>query len=308
MLVLGNNYRVVRIKSQVPIDIVPTTDRDVVILTNRGLGLRIGFNMKRIIVSALKGGTGKTTTTVNLGKALHRADHKVGLLDVDLVAPTLHKALGLTEAPPWDLDTVAAKLIPFDVDGLYALTLASHYGESPAVLWDEPTLIRAMRELIRDVRWPPLDYIIVDSPPSSSKYMQALYDAVAGDIYGVILVFQPTDIAVADLVRTLDFIKIKKVPVLGLIANMAYCLSPSGEEFWPFISPKVELGAICEEKGIAFLGEVPLTSSQNSIDLEFDKIASRMDGVNPLVLKDTMLTKLYKQIARGVVKAAIRRL
>ncbi len=232
------------------------------------------------------------------------------MLDADVVAPTLYKALGLTEAPQWDLDTVAAKLIPFEVDGLYALTLASHYGESPAVLWDEPTLIRAMRELIRDVQWPEpeLDYLILDSPPSSSKYMQALYDAVAADIYGVILVFQPTDIAAADLVRTLDFIKIKRVPVLGLIANMSYCLSPSGEEFWPFISPKVELGEVCEENGIPLLGEIPLTSVQNMIDSEFDRIASRMDGISPLILKDSILTKLYKRMAKGVVKAAIRRL
>lgn len=264
--------------------------------------------MKRIIISSLKGGTGKSTTTVNLGKALHRAGSRVGLLDVDATAPTLWKALGLAEAPQWDLNTVAAKLIPFEVDGLYALTLASHYGESPAVLWDEPTLIRAMRELIRDVQWPALDFLILDSPPSSSGFMQALYDAVAGDVYGVILVFQPTDIAAADLVRTLDFIKIKKVPVVGLIANMAYCIAPSGEEFWPFISPKVELGAVCEENGIALLGEVPLTPSQDMIDAEFDGIATRMDGSKPVILKDSALTKLYKSIARGVVKAAIRRL
>ena len=308
MLVLQENHRVVRIKSQVSSSIVSTTDISTVILTNGGLGLRMGFKVKRIIISSLKGGTGKTSATVNLGKALHRSGHKIGLLDVDLVAPTLHKALGLTEPPQWDLDSVAARLLPFEVDGLYALTLASHYGESPAVLWDEPTLIRAMRELIRDVQWPELDYLILDSPPSSSGFMQALYDAVAGDVYGVVLVFQPTDIAAADLVRTLDFIKIKKVPVVGLIANMAYCVSPSGEKFWPFISPKVEMGRVCEENGIALLGEVPLTPSQNSIDSEFDSIASRMDGVTPLVLKDSMLTKLYKAMAKGVVKAAIRRL
>ena len=265
--------------------------------------------MRRIIVSALKGGTGKTTTTVNLGRALHRSGHKVGLLDVDLVAPTLHKALGLTEPPRWDLDTVAANLLPFEVDGLYALTVASHYGENPAVLWDESTLIRAMRELTRDVQWPTnLDYLIFDSPPSSSGFMQALYDSVANDVYGVILVFQPTDIAAADLVRTLDFIKIKRVPVLGLIANMAYCIAPSGKEFWPFISPKVELGAICEENGIPLLGEIPLTSAQNMIDACFDRIASFMDNANPLILKDSILTKLYKRMAKGAVKSAIRRL
>jgi len=264
--------------------------------------------VRKVIVSALKGGTGKTTTTVNLGKALHRTGHRVGLLDVDATAPTLYKALGLTDAPQWDLDSVAANLLPFEVDGLYALTLASHYGESPAVLWDEPTLIRAMQELIRDVQWPELDYLILDSPPSSSGFMQALYDAVVGDVYGVILVFQPTDIAVADLVRTLDFIKIKRVPVLGLIANMAYCIAPSGKKFWPFISPKVELGEVCEENDIPLLGEIPLTSAQNMLDACFDRIASFVDNANPLILKDSMLTKLYKAIAKGAVKTAIRRL
>ena len=93
MLVLQEDYRVVRIKSQVSFDVVSTIDTSVVILTNEALGARMGFKVKRIIVSALKGGTGKTTTTVNLGKALHRAGHRVGLLDVDATAPTLYKAL-----------------------------------------------------------------------------------------------------------------------------------------------------------------------------------------------------------------------
>ena len=276
-------------------------------LTNTKVAVRILF-MRRLVISSLKGGVGKTSATVNLGKALQRAGFKVGLLDVDLVAPTLHRALGLAEPPRWDLDSVEAKLIPFELDGLYALTLASHYGENPAVLWDELTLIRAMQEVVRDVIWPPLDYLILDSPPSSSGFMQALYDAIADDIYGTVLVFQPSDIAVADLVRTLDFIKIKRVPVVGLISNMAYCLSPGGEKFWPFISPNVNIGSICEDHGIPQLGEVPLTPSQDMINLEFDKIAQRVIDAKPLILKDSMLTKLYKKIAKETVKSVVRRM
>ena len=270
--------------------------------------VKIILMIKRIVVSSLKGGTGKTSTTVNLGRALQRAGYKVGLLDADATAPTLVKAMGLEKAPSLDLDSAEAKLLPFELEGLYALTLASHYGENPAVLWDEPTLIRAMRELVHDVIWPPLDYLIFDSPPSSSGFMQALYDALADDIFGTVLVFQPSDIAVADLVRTLDFIKIKKVPVVGLIANMAYCIAPSGERFWPFISPKVELGDVCKESGIALLGEVPLTPSQDIINLEFDRIVQRVVGAKPLVLKDSMLTKLYKRIAKETVKSVVRRM
>ena len=261
--------------------------------------------MKRLIVSSLKGGTGKSTTTVNLGRAFCRARYKVGLLDVDATAPTLHKALGLPEAPHWGLDSAGAKFLPFEVEGMYALTLASHYGENPAVLWDEPTLIRAMKELLRDAVWPPLDYLCLDSPPSSSGFMQALYDQMGQDLYGIVLVFQPTDIALADLIRTLDFVKVKKVPILGLVANMSSCVSPKGEEFWPFLSPKVDLGSVCQEHGIPLLGEVPLTSSQERIDRIFDGIAKRVETTKPVVLKDSMFMKLYKALAQKAIKVGI---
>lgn len=264
--------------------------------------------VKKIIISALKGGVGKTSITVNLGRALLRANNRVGLLDVDATAPTLDKALGLAEAPRWGLDSARAQYLPFQVDGLYLLTLASHYGPTPAVLWDEPTLIRAMKELLRDVQWPELDYLLLDSPPSSSGFMQALYDEMASSLYGVVLVFQPSDIAAADLVRTLDFVKIKKVPLIGLISNMSYCISPSGERFWPFLSPKMELGSVCREHGIPLLGEVPLTPSQQVIDSEFDMIVQRMAGLSPVILRDSVFKRLYRAIAEEALKAGIRRL
>lgn len=187
--------------------------------------------------------------------------------------------------------------------------MASHYGENPAVLWDEARLIRVVKEMLRDVRWPEsLDYLLLDSPPSSSMFMQTLYKQMGQDLYGVILVFQPTDIALADLIRTLDFVKIKKVPILGLVANMSYCLSPSGEKFWPFISPKVDLGSVCQEHGISLLGEIPLTPSQDRIDQEFDAIVKRMDNIQPVVLKDSIFMKLYKALTQKAFETIVRRL
>lgn len=264
--------------------------------------------VKQIIISALKGGVGKTSVTVNLGRGLLRAGNRVGLLDVDATAPTLDKALGLAEAPRWGLDSARAQYLPFQVDGLYLLTLASHYGPTPAVLWDEPTLIRAMKELLRDVQWPELDYLLLDSPPSSSGFMQALYDEMASSLYGVVLVFQPSDIAGADLVRTLDFVKIKKVPLIGLIENMSYCLSPTGERFWPFLSPKMEIGSVCRDHGIPLLGEIPLTPSQRVIDAEFDRIVQSMSKLTPVVVRDSVLKRLYGAVAKKAVAAVVRRL
>lgn len=226
---------------------------------------------------------------------------------MDAVAPTLHKALGLAEAPRWEVDAAEQLIIPHQVDGLYVVTMASHYGENPAVLWDEPTLIRAMRELNTLVKWPQLDFLFLDSPPSSSKFMQELYDCLP-DLYGIVLVFQPSDIAVADLVRTIDFIRIKKAPVIGLVSNMDICISPRGERFWPYLSPRVDIGSACEEYGIPLLGEVPLTPLQAKVDIEFDKIADRIEKTKPRVLTDDLATRLCKAIARKGVEAFIRRL
>lgn len=273
--------------------------------------------VKKIIIGALKGGTGKSTITVQLGKALYRAGNRVGLLDVDATAPTLYKVLGLPEAPHWAVDSARAQFLPFEIDGIYALTLASHYdtpeatkegSRNPAVLWDEPTLIRVMKELLRDVQWPELDYLLLDSPPSSSGFMQALYDEIASSLYGVVLVFQPTDIAAADLLRTLDFVKIKKVPLIGLIENMSYCLSPTGERFWPFLSPKMEIGSVCRDYGIPLLGEIPLTPSQRVIDAEFDRIVQSMSKLTPIVVRDSVLKRLYGVVAKKAVAAVVRRL
>ncbi len=137
--------------------------------------------------------------------------------------------------------------------------------------------------------------------------MQALYDYIT-DLHGVVLVFQPTDMAAADLLRTLDFLKFKKVPILGLVSNMSYCLSPSGEKFWPFLSPKVDLSDICQKFGIPLLGEIPLTPDRKVVEQTFDRIASGLDGAKPFILKEDIATKLLKLGKRKLLKVAVRRL
>jgi len=265
-------------------------------------------NMKTVIIVSLKGGTGKSTTTVQLAKALQRKGNKIGLLDVDVTAPTLHKALGMAELPRWGKDSVAEVVLPFQVDGLYGLTMASHFGENPAVLWDEPTLIHAMKQLVTGVvQWPELDYLLLDSPPSSSGFMQALYDYLP-DLYGVVLVFQPTAIAAADFPRTINFLERKRVPIIGLVTNMGRCISPSGEEFWPFISPKVDLASICKKYGIAILGDIPLTPDERLIAAEFDEVANNFEKVRPRILEPNIAIKLYKDLKRRLLKVAVRSL
>ncbi len=267
--------------------------------------------MRKIVVASIKGGVGKTTVSSNLARSLKRLGFSVGYLDADITAPTGSEAFGLEKLPDWELDAAAdggkGAIVPYDVDGIQFITLASHFGQAPAVLWNEERKIDATRQLLQGVMaWDNLDWLVLDTPPSSSAEMQALYDYIT-DLHGVVLVFQPTDMAAADLLRTLDFLKFKKVPILGLVSNMSYCVSPLGERFWPFLSPEVDLVQICKEFGIPLLGEIPLTPDRKVAERAFDRIASSLDGAKAVILKDDIAKRLLREGKRKLLKAAIKR-
>jgi len=265
--------------------------------------------MRKIVVASIKGGVGKTMVSFSLARSLKRLGFSVGYLDADITAPTGSEAFGLEKPPDWNLDATAdggrGAIVPYVVDGIQFITLASHFGRAPAVLWNEKMKIDAARQLLQGVvAWADLDWLVLDTPPSSSGEMQALYDYIT-DLHGVILVFLPTDMAAADLLRTLDFLKFKKVPILGLIANMAYALSPLGERFWPFLSPEIDLTKICTEFGIPLLGEIPLTPDRKVLEQAFDQIAGRLGEAKPVILKEDIAKRLIREGKRKLLKAAV---
>jgi Mrp family chromosome partitioning ATPase len=261
-----------------------------------------------LVISALKGGTGKSTTTANLGRALRRRGYRVGLLDVDATAPTLHKALGL-DIPPWEKKTAHETIIPTVVeDGLYLVTLAGLFSEKPAVLWKEPELVETMHALVTDlIEWPEIDYLLIDSPPNSSGYMQMLFEFLGKSLTGVVLVFQPTDIAAADLLRSFDFMVAKELTLIGLIANQAYCVAPNGEWFWPYLSPQVDLQSFCAEVKVNYLGAIPLTPNQEYINERFDGIAEKIRTVKPTVFRPGKIDMAFRKIKRKGLTGMIKK-
>jgi ATP-binding protein involved in chromosome partitioning len=268
--------------------------------------------MRKIVVASIKGGVGKTTVSSNLARSLKRLQLRVGYLDADITAPTGSQAFGLDSPPEWKLDSAAdggkGAILPQDIDGIQFITLASHFGQAPAVLWNEEKKIDAARQLLQGVvAWGELDWLVIDTPPSSSGEMQALYDYIT-NLHGVVLVFQPTDMAAADLLRTLDFVKFKEVPVLGLVTNMAYCISPKGEVFWPFLSPEVDLEEVSKSFGVPMLGKIPLTPDREIVEEAFDKMAADLIVAKPIVIRDDIAKRLTRGLKRRLAKAAVRRL
>lgn len=115
-----------------------------------------------IAVGSGKGGVGKTTVAVNLAIALAQMGAKVGLLDADIYGPNVPRMLGIWQTP--DFDPKEQKIIPLQAWGIKVMSLGFLVGEDQPVIWRGPILARALQQLLFDVAWGELDYLLVDLP------------------------------------------------------------------------------------------------------------------------------------------------
>lgn len=166
---------------------------------------------------------------------------------------------------------------------------------------------RFVSELLSDeiVTWPePLDFLIADLPPSTSNEMFSFFDQVR-DLFGVIIVSQPTQISTIGLLRTIDLLRNKQIPIIGLVANQDGFLNRHGEIEYQFLSPRVDLNEVARKAGIPFLVSIPQSGDGNKIKPYFSELADKVIGSSPVVLKEVTFGRRLK---RKVVKGIARRL
>jgi len=205
-----------------------------------------------ILVGAGKGGVGKSTVAVNLAVALARLGAKVGILDADIYGPSLPMLTGLSERPT---SRDGQKLEPLEAHGAKAMSIGFLVDPDQALIWRGPMVTGALIQLLRDVNWGELDYLVLDLPPGTGDVPLTLAQNVRAA--GVVLVSTPQDVALADVIRAkLMFDKVS-IPVLGIVENMSSFVCPHcRQETAIFAHGGVRTAA--ERMGIRFLGEIPL--------------------------------------------------
>lgn len=164
---------------------------------------------------------------------------------------------------------------------------------------------RFVSELLSDdvVTWPQvLDYQIADLPPSTSNEMFSYLEQTK-DLFGVFIVSQPAQISTIGLLRTIDLLRVRQIPILGLVANQDGFLNRHGEIEYQFLSPRVDLKQVAKKAGILFLGSIPQTGNRNIAKPYFSELADKIDKAQPVVLKDiTLAKKLKRKVAKGIIR------
>ncbi len=173
-----------------------------------------------VAVASGKGGVGKTMVAVNLALALAARGKKVGLLDADIYGPNVATMLGAASAP----DLVGDRMLPAYAHGLAVMSIAYLVDPEAAVIWRGPLVTRAIQQFLRDVEWGELDVLVIDLPPGTGDVQITVAQEVQID--GAIIVTTPSELALADVRRGLRMFEKVRVPVIGVVENMAYFLCP----------------------------------------------------------------------------------
>ena len=172
-----------------------------------------------VAVSSGKGGVGKSTTTVNLACALAATGAKVGLLDCDVHGPDVPMMMGLHGNPEQVEVDGKTMLIPKVAHGIKTMSIGYLVPDDQPVIWRGPMVHSFIGQMLTDVQWGELDYLLVDMPPGTGDAQLSLAQQVP--LSGAILVTTPQAVSAFDVTKAISMFRQVDVPILGIIENMA---------------------------------------------------------------------------------------
>lgn len=216
-----------------------------------------------ILVISGKGGTGKSTVSSMLARALASdPSTQVGLLDLDICGPSAPRMFGLEGEQVHSSNTGWTPV--YATDNLAVMSCGFLLGSlDDAVIWRGPRKNTMIKQLLMDVDWGKLDYLVIDTPPGTSdehiSVVQYLKKTGLPNLDGAVMVTTPQEVSLMDVRKQIDFCKRSELKILGLIENMAKFICPKCSKD-SIIFPPSSGGAekLASDLNLELFGQLPL--------------------------------------------------
>jgi Mrp family chromosome partitioning ATPase len=218
-----------------------------------GVAAHLNHIERVLAVVSGKGGVGKSSVAAMLAVALRRQGKRVGVLDADITGPSIPRMFGLHGAPPMG----PVGILPAETaSGIRVISINLLLpDEDEAVIWRGPLIGGAIKQFWGDVVWGDLDVLVVDLPPGTSDASLTVMQSIP--LNGVVLVTSPQDLAGMVVRKAARMAWTMKIPIVGLIENMAYTVCPRCGERIEVFGPSQALRTALQ-LGVPLLGQLPL--------------------------------------------------
>ena len=260
------------------------------------LGLEELSDVKHIIgIASGKGGVGKSTVAVNLAVALARLGYKVGLADADVYGPSVPK-MTATEGlmPDAFQDGEKEVIVPLEKYGVKWMSIGYFASPEQALIWRGPMACNALKQMILQVRWGELDFLLIDMPPGTGDIHISLVHDIPME--GAVIVTTPQDVALADVEKGVNMFRNKSVekPIFGLVENMAWFTPEELPDHKYYIFGKGGGERMAEKYGMPLLGQIPIVQSirEGGDTGEPAALSTRPDGIAFLELAQKVIEAL----------------
>jgi ATP-binding protein involved in chromosome partitioning len=239
--------------------------------------------MKLVAVASGKGGVGKSTVSLGLARALAGRGRSVGLLDADVYGPDIPLMLGLSqtrELRRWELARSPqfgrVELDPLEIEGIKVMSVGFLLAERQ--MFAMPAMLASFvgDQLVKNVRWGALDYLVIDLPPGTADIQQHLLATMG--LAGAIIVVGPQDAAHLDARKVLSLLRDAHVRVIGAVENMRGLQCPHCGETLDVFPPVAEERSLLRD--VELLVSIPLDpvfARINGIPPQFDELAMRVE-------------------------------
>lgn len=220
--------------------------------------------VKHIIgIASGKGGVGKSTVAVNLAIALSRLGYKVGLADADVYGPSVPTMTDTEgQIPDGEIDRQGRQwILPIEKYGVKWISIGYFAERGKALIWRGPMACNALKQLLMQVSWGELDFLLIDMPPGTGDIHISLVQDIP--MSGAVIVTTPQNVALADVEKGVNMFRNPSInkPIYGLVENMAWFTPAELPENKYYIFGKDGGVNMAKELGIDLIGQIPLVQS-----------------------------------------------
>ncbi len=250
-----------------------------------------------IAVASGKGGVGKSTVAANLAVALRDLGFRVGLLDADIYGPSQPKMFGVEGyVPDAEQEEGIDRIVPAVAQDIRLMSIGFFIRPTDALLWRGAMATNALKQMIHQTKWGPLDFLVCDLPPGTGDIHLSIISELKID--AAVIVSTPQQMAVADVVRGIEMFRNEQVniPLAGVIENMAWFTPEELPDNRYYLFGKGGARKFAEENGVDFLGEIPIVQS----------IMESSDAGHPAAGIDARVEKPYREIAERIVEKVMK--